>query len=99
MGQLEKLVDECLLYAFDYMQSIRTSVQRTNDLNGLIVKIRAKLMAPRSEDSRVLFMRDTGEELVREATKIKNPAVIAATRTGIMLYLILRAMTKSYYSR
>ncbi|BEG72656.1 hypothetical protein [Pseudomonas phage PA1C] len=99
MGHLEKLVDECLLYAFDYMQSIKTSVQRNTDLNGIIVKIRAKLMASRSEDPRVLFMRDTGEAMVKEATKIKNPAVIAATRTGIMLYIILRAMTRNYYSR
>lgn len=99
MDHLEKLVDECLLYAFDYMQSIRTSVQRNTDLSGIISKIRNKLMASRSEDPRVLFMRDTGETLVKEATKIKNPAVIAATRTGIMLYIILRAMCKNYYSR
>lgn len=97
--KLEKLVDECLLYAFDYMQSLRTMVARNNDLQTLLVKIRAKIMASKTENAQVIFMREEGEKLVRDATNSRVPAYIAATRTGLMLYLILRAMTKNYYTK
>jgi hypothetical protein len=96
---INEMIDECLLYAFDFMQSIRTQVARNNDLEGLITKIRARIMASRSSDSRVLYLRETGEKLVKEATGLRNPAVLAACRTGVMLYLILRTLTKSYYTR
>lgn len=92
-------IDESLLYAFDFMQSNRASVQRSNDLKKLITLIRAKVMAPKSEDYRVLKIRETGERIVKEATKSKHEGQIAATRTGMMLYVILRAMTKSYYTK
>lgn len=96
---ISQMIDECLLYTFDFMQSIRTQVSRNNDLEGLLSKIRAKIMASRSSDPRVLYLRDTGEKIVRDATNVRNPAVLAATRTGVMLYIILRALTKSYYAK
>lgn len=93
------MVDESLLYAFDYMQSNRSSTMRTTDLADLISKIRNKVMAPKSDDYRVLKIRDVGEKIVKQATKSKHEGQIAATRTGVMLYLILRALTKSYYTK
>ncbi|AEH03443.1 hypothetical protein AVT69_gp017 [Pseudomonas phage PhiPA3] len=99
MEFIEKFIDESLLYAFDYMQSIRTSVQRNNDLIGLLTKIRAKIMASKTTNEQVLFIRDTGEKMVRDATGNRYAGHIAATRTGLMLYVILRAMCKNYYTR
>lgn len=93
------MIDESLLYAFDYMQSNRSSTMRSTDLADLIAKIRAKVMAPKSDDYRVLKIRDVGEKIVKQATKSKHEGQIAATRTGVMLYLILRALTKSYYTK
>lgn len=99
MGHLDKMLEECLLYVFDQMQSERTAIQRSNDLEGLILKIKSKLMASRSSDPRVLYLRDVGEKVVSDATGVKNKAVLAATRTGIMLYMTLRVMTKNHYAR
>ncbi|MFO6285214.1 hypothetical protein ACLBVW_37265, partial [Pseudomonas aeruginosa] len=76
---------------FDYMQSLPTMVARNNDLQTLLVKIRAKIMASKTENAQVIFMREEGEKLVRDATNSRVAAYIAATRTGLMLYLILRA--------
>uniref|UniRef100_A0AB39CCV7 Virion structural protein n=1 Tax=Pseudomonas phage RVTF4 TaxID=3236931 RepID=A0AB39CCV7_9VIRU len=99
MQHIDKMLEECLLYVFDQMQSERTAIQRSNDLEGLILKIKSKLMASRSSDPRVLYLRDVGERVVADATGVKNKAVLAATRTGIMLYMTLRVMTKNHYAR
>lgn len=93
------MIDESMLYAFDYMQSNRSSTMRNNDLADLIAKIRARVMAPKSDDYRVLKIRDVGEKIVFQATKSKHEGQVAATRTGVMLYIILRGLTKSYYTK
>lgn len=93
------MVDESLLYAFDYMQSNRSSTQRNTDLVDLISKIRAKVMAPKSDDYRVLKIRDVGEKIVFQATKSRHEGQLAATRTGVMLYIILRGLTRGYYTK
>lgn len=97
--EITVMIDESLLYAFDYMQANRSSTQRNTDLADLIAKIRAKVMAPKSDDYRVLKIREVGEKIVKAATKSKHEGQIASTRTGIMLYLILRAMTKNFYTK
>jgi hypothetical protein len=97
MKHLETFTEECLLYTFDYLQSIRTQAGRNTDLVGMVTQVRAKLMASRSEDIRVLTIREAGEQIVKEATGVKTPASLAATRTGLMLYLMLRAMTRQHY--
>ena len=99
MGHIDKMFEECLLYVFDQMQQDRTQIQRSNDLEGLILKVRAKLMASRSSDPRVLYLREVGEKIVADATGVKNKAVLAATRTGVMLYITLRTLTKNHYAR
>lgn len=96
---LTKFVDESLLYCFEYMQSIKMSVQRQNDLKDLTQKLRLLLMAPKSSDPRVLLIRDMGDQIVKNATNSKHAGQIAATRTGLTLYLILRALTRNYYTK
>lgn len=96
---LTKFVDESLLYCFEYMQSIKQSVQRNNDLKDLSTRLRLLLMAPKSSDPRVLVLRETGDQIVKNATNSKHAGQIAATRTGLILYIVLRAMTMKFYTR
>jgi len=96
---LTKFVDECLLYTFEYMQSIKASVQRQNDLKELVTRIRLLVMAPKTSDVRVLTIRDMGDAIVKNATNSRHVGQIASTRTGLMLYVMLRALTKSYYTK
>lgn len=96
---LTKFVDESLLYCFEYMQSIKQSVQRTNDLKDLVTRLRLLLMAPKSSDVRVLTIRDMGDQIVKNATNSRHVGQIAATRTGLVLYIILRCMCKNYYTK
>lgn len=97
-GYLEEIVKEDLLYAFDYLQSNRALLGRTQDLPGLMSRLRNLLMASRSSTPAVLKLREQTEKLVNNAVKTRNPSVVASVRTGVLLYIVLRAMTKSYYT-
>lgn len=96
---LTKFVEESLLYAFEYMQSIKASVQKQNDLKELITKLRLLLMAPKTSDVRVLTIRDMGDAIVKNATNSRHAGQVAATRTALCLYLVLRTLTKAYYTK
>jgi len=96
---LEEIVKETLLYTFDFLQSHRTELGRNTDLAYLLAKLRSLLMASRSSDPAVLKLRSLTEKLVVNATGSRNAAMVAAVRTGTLLYITLRAMTKGHYSK
>lgn len=96
---LTKFVDECLLYTFEYMQSNKSSTQKQTDLKELITRLRLLLMAPKSTDVRVLTLRTIGDKIVKDATGTRHLGQLASTRTGIILYLALRCLCKSYYTK
>lgn len=97
-GYLEEIVQENLLYTFDYLNSNRLLFGKSNDLPALIARLRSLYMASRSSDPVVLKLRNLTEKMVDASVKSRNQAVIAAVRTGVLLYLVLRAMTKQHYS-
>lgn len=96
---LEELVKEDLLYAFEYLQSNRNLLGRSQDLPGLLSRLRNQLMASRSSDPTVLKLRDQTEKLVKNAVRTRNQSVIASVRTGVLLYIVLRVLTKQYYTQ
>lgn len=96
---LETVVKETLLYVFDYLQSNRQLLGRSQDLPGLLTKLRALLMASRSRDPSVLKLRRETEKLIKASVKTRNTAVIASVRTGVLLYIALRALTRQHYSQ
>lgn len=95
---LEEIVNETLLYTFEHLHKNRASLKHRSDLAGLLSKLRALLMASRSTDPSVLKLRELTEKLVRNAVTTRNGAVVASVRTGVLLYITLRALTKDYYT-
>lgn len=95
---LEFILNETLLYTFDMLQTNRNMVGRNNDLARLLARLRVLLTASRSSDPSVLKLREYTEKMVSQAILSRNPAVIASVRTGVLLYITLRAMTKNHYS-
>jgi hypothetical protein len=96
--QVEQLVDETLTHAFDYLTSNRGAVA-ANDIGGLVAKMRSLYMASRGSDPTLLKMRDLAEKIVLKSIKSKNSSVVAAVRTGAMLYIILRTFTMNHYGK
>jgi hypothetical protein len=93
------LVDSTLTHAVDYISTNAAIIGNVNDIGGLIAKFRALYMASRGNDPTLLIMRDTAEAITKRAVKSKNGSVIAAVRTGLMLYILLRTFTMRHYSK
>lgn len=97
-NQVEKAVELIMEHIFEYLTSNKSTVKNKNDLTGLLSKIRGIYMSSRSSDVKLLKIREVTEKIVRSSTKIKDSSAIAATRTGFMLYIVLRAFTMQHYA-
>lgn len=92
-----EFTDETLQHAFDYIANDRESREKLNDLGGLLARLRALYMASRSSDPALLKLRKDGEKLIKKATTTRNESMIAAVRSGVMLYIVLRTFSMNYY--
>lgn len=97
--EVEELINETLLYAFDLMSSNRQLLDNRSGLTPLLVKLRALYMASRMSDTSLLRAKELAETIVTRAVKTRNASVIASLRTAIQLYLVIRALTKNHYSQ
>lgn len=92
---LEDLVDDALLYAFEFMFSKKI---KTSHLPVVLTRLRAMYTASRITDSIILDLRKLGDKLVQEASHRKSSVPTAPERTGVLLYIILRALTMNHWS-
>ena len=90
---LDKILEHCITYL-----SVNNDLRKNkNDISFLLSKMKGIFSSSRSTDPLLLEIRDNTEKLVVEATKTKIPAQVAATRTGLLLYILLRVFTMNYY--
>lgn len=98
-SMIEELLNETLIHSFDYLAENRNLVRNSTDLASLLTRLRGVYMSSRSTDPALFSLREKAEKIVKLATNNKNTSVIAAVRTGILLYLIARAYSMRYYSQ
>lgn len=91
---VKELATESLLYAFDFIS--RNSI-RLNDLVEVLSKLKSMYVASRIRDNHILNLRNIGDRVVREAANKKESVPVAAERTALLVYIILRALTKQHY--
>ena len=96
--KLEDFVDMTLVHSFGYLSDHRNMVRETNNLAQLVANLRGVYMSSRSTDVELLNVRERAEEIVVEATGIRNDSAIASVRTGLLLYIVLRAYTMHHYA-
>jgi hypothetical protein len=97
--KIRNLVETILTHSFDYLSRNRGVVRNTSDLPGLLMKLKGIYMSSRSTDPVLLEIREQCEDIIQQATGIRSTSVLSAVRTGILLYITLRAVTKGYYSK
>lgn len=95
--EVEQLVDETLIYAFELMAANRSLMSGNSGLMPLLVKLRSLYMASRMADPTLLNTKELAEKIVTNAIKTKSSSVVASVRTGVQLYLVLRALAMGYY--
>lgn len=96
-GLVEDVITRTMEHAFEYLAANRAVLNASSDLPGLVSKLRGVYMSSRSTETNLLILRTLAERIVTLATKSKNESVIASTRTGVMLYLVLRAFCMKHY--
>lgn len=95
---VEKALDMIAEHAFAYLSDHRELLHTTGDLANLVSKLRGAYMSSRSSDPLLLQIRELVGSIVAQATKSKNDSVIAATRTGFMIYVIVRMFSMKHYT-
>lgn len=97
-NEIEEILNEALVHSFDYFSDHREAVRNTHDLPGLLSRLRGVYMSSRSTDPVLFALREKVEGIVQKATGNKNTSLIASVRTGVLLYIVLRAMTMRHYN-
>lgn len=97
-NKIDKLIDETILYAYQFVSEQKALQGSHQGLTNMVVKLRALYMASRMVDPTLILTRDLSEVLVKSAVSTKNSTVIASLRTGVQLYIVLRTFAKPYYT-
>lgn len=92
-----ELGEEIMLHAFEYLNKDRTSMNRNSNLGATLLKFRALYMASRNKEARMIDMKHQAEHIAKTA-KTKSSTVIASLKTGLMLYILLRTLSKQHYN-
>lgn len=96
-AEIEEVLKEVLLHAFEYLSQNRDVIRNERDLPGILVKLRGVYMSSRSTDPSLLELRRKTEKIVRQATDNRNDSVVASVRTGVLLYLVARTFSMHHY--
>lgn len=91
---LKKLSEEVLLYTFDFLFRNRI---RTTNFREIVPRLKSMFTGSRINDKVILELRELGDKLVREASGKKNNVQVAAERTAVLLYIILRTLAYDHY--
>jgi hypothetical protein len=92
-----ELIDEVILHALDFISDNRREFARSMDLVALLSRLRSLYMSSRSTDASLLKMRKLALSIVKKSVKSNNDSLLAAIRTGVMMYIVLRTFTMNYY--
>lgn len=96
-SRVEKLVNDTLIHAFNYLYSNRQIIRNTNDLAFILTRLRGTYSSSRSTDQQLLKLRKDMEAFVQESTKTRHAGNISSVRTGVLLYIVARALTMRHY--
>ena len=93
------MIDKVILHSFSYLENNRTVYKASSDLPNLISRLKGSYSSSRSSDKLLLDIRETVEYVIKLTDVTKNNVVVAALRTALMLYIVIRAFTMSHYSK
>lgn len=96
---IDVFIHDLLVHSFNYLADNRTIMSESNDIAALVMRLKGVYMGSKSTDPLLLKIRDLSKDITTLAIKSRNPSVIAAVRTAVMLYIVIRAFTKNHYSK
>lgn len=88
--------DLIIVHCFEQVLSKPETAKKVHNLPELLVYMLSLYKASKAKGD-VETMRDLGEKFIKKHVKNDNSSVIAAVRTGVMLYILLRTFAKDHY--
>lgn len=95
---VSQFVDKVIEHAIVYLSKNNEFVRNKTDISYLLTRMKGIYSSSRATDEDLIEVRKLTEQIVSIAARSNSPAVVAATRNGVLLYILLRAFTMSYYS-
>lgn len=92
--KLRDYVDYVLEFSFDLIKSKGINPKNLIDVAS---GVKGVVNSSRNKEKSVAYLRKEGEKIVRDATGKKPQVPVFGERTGIILYILLRAMTMNYF--
>ncbi len=91
-----ELLDLILLHAFQQIQQSKDIQKKAGNIAEFLVYMKSLYSAPRAKGD-IEDMRSIGEKFVKKFVKSNNSTLIAAARTGLILYILARTFLKEKY--
>lgn len=96
---VDNFVKMTLIYSIEYLSKHGYLLRNSKDLVGIMSKLKGLYLSSRSTDDNLTQIRDDGRTIVRLACGHISEQAGASVRTGLILYICLRAFTKHYYTK
>lgn len=93
---VKKVVEDTIIYSFNFIRNNRIE---KSDLPNIAVRLRSMFTGSRVNDPAVLELRQFGDQIVIESQVRRTGVPISPERTAMLLYIVMRAMTKNHYQR
>lgn len=93
---VKKWFDLIIIHCFEQVLSKPETAKKVHNLPELLVYMLSLYKASKAKGD-VETMRELGEKFIKKHVKNDNSSVIAAVRTGLMLYILLRTFSKDHY--
>lgn len=91
------LAEEVIFFCFNYFAENRNVITDTRDYSRVIKTMKDLYNAGKSNTPAILKARKVSEKICKKVVKTNNPATLAGVRTGLILYILLRTLTKEHY--
>ena len=96
---LQNSINEILTHAFEYMyDKIHLTHNSNIDYPLILYKLKGIYQSSISPDPRLLKIRQEVTEFILKHNKHSSDALVSSMRTGFLLYIILRTLTRRHYS-
>lgn len=90
--QIDKFISDVIVQGMYYIE-YSIPINRRKDLSYVLVTLKNMFLSTRSTDPQLLSIRAQGEKLVMANSKGISKSLMMATRSAVILYIILRVIT------
>lgn len=96
---IDQILDKVLIHAYDYFMSNSSILSdKTVDLADILQRLKGIYSSSRATDPDLKLLRTITEKYVQKTIDNKVSTNVSSVRTGFLLYIMARTLTKHHYT-